>query len=262
MTSLPYSRRAFTLIELMVVIVIITILVVLVFAVMQAAKREANKSACISNLRQIGIGISSYSADYDGNIPYGPKAPPFTSATNFYPSTGAPTSLISLQKGDPVALGLLLDNYLSKSPKVLFCPGSDQLLDGEKELAKVGKSQAQCSYYYRHGGNTKLFDMPGSTLETENIRLSSLGNNRKGLPVRALVIDSIFLCPDALKSFGVRPLSNHQQKFANVLYSDGHVSSHQNTDKRFTVDITNFSQVRSAFDKILTVFEKADEEPY
>ena len=92
---------------------------------------------CALEPDQIGIAIHSYAGDNDGRIPYGPKAPPFVSPSDLYPSTGAPTSLLSLQSGAPAALGLLLAQQLATQPKVLFCPGTDQPLDANAELAKV-----------------------------------------------------------------------------------------------------------------------------
>lgn len=255
------SRRAFTLIELLVVIAIIAILAAFIFPALASARDAGKRTACLSNLRQIGSALFAYAGDNDGQIPYGPKAPPFTSPGALYPSTGAPTSLISLEKGDPVALGLLLERYLSRTPKVLFCPGCDQPVDTDKELAKVGKEQAQCSYYYRHGGNTQLFDKPGSSAEPEHIRLNNLGDNRNGKPIRALVMDTLFKCPEDLDSFNVKPRSNHDGKFANILFSDGHASSRPNTEEQFTVDASNAAQLRDTFNKILKVFEKADLEP-
>src|SRR5438477_10429797 len=121
---LPAPPRGFTLIELLVVIAIIAILAALLLPALAAAREAGRKAACLSNLRQIGIAIHGYAADYEGKIPWGPKAPPFTSPADFYPSTGAPTSLISLRGGAPVALGLLLQQHLSNQSKVLFCPGS------------------------------------------------------------------------------------------------------------------------------------------
>lgn len=65
----PGSRRAFTLIELLVVIAIITVLTAILLPVLAAARRSAQRTACISNLRQIGSGINLYLADYDEVYP-------------------------------------------------------------------------------------------------------------------------------------------------------------------------------------------------
>ncbi len=256
------SPRAFTLIELLVVIAVIAILAALLLPALASAREKGWQAACLSNLRQMGLAIQAYASDNDGNIPYGPKAPPFISPFDLYPSTGAPTSLISLRNGAPVGLGLLLKEQLCNQPKVLFCPSSDQPMDANAQLANVGNRQAQCSFYYRHAGKTTLFDNPNVGLAPpEHIRLDALGNNRNGVPIRALVIDTQFLCSSGLATFGVTPSTQHRQRAADILFSDGHTVSRSNRDGRFVVDLRNSAEVRDAFNKILKVLEQADTEP-
>jgi prepilin-type N-terminal cleavage/methylation domain-containing protein len=255
------SERAFTLAELLVVIVIIAILAALLLPAMAAAKANSKRIACISNLRQIGVAVRNYSIDYGGLMPYGPVAPPITSPVDLYTSTGAPTSLISLTNGGGlVGLGLMLPGALASQPKVLFCPGSDQPLNVDAELALVGAGQAQCSYFYRHAGNTNLFNTPGNPFVPNNIKLDNLGNNGNGQPIRALAIDTEFLCPAGWTMFNVTPSTHHQQKFADILFSDGHAVSRPNANSQFTVDLT-LANSKQAFIIIMGVFEQADTEP-
>ena len=63
-------KRAFTLIELLVVIAIIAILAAILFPVFAQAKEAAKKSACMSNMKQIGTGLQLYLGDVDDKVFY------------------------------------------------------------------------------------------------------------------------------------------------------------------------------------------------
>lgn len=254
-----HCRAGFTLVELLVVLGVIALLAALLLPALAAAREKGRRAACLSNLRQIGLAIRLYAEEHEGRIPHGPKAPPFTSPASFYPSTGSPTSLLSLQSGAPVALGLLLERELAATPKVLFCPSADQPVDAEAELARVGQTQAQGSYYYRHGGNTQLFDSPPGT-NMPAPRLENLGLNRQGQPIRALVMDTQFLCPPDLAVFNVKPRTHHGQRTVSILFADGSAVARANRDGRLTVDVRDYGDIRDAFSRILRALEQADTE--
>src|SRR5438093_846971 len=61
-------KYGFTLIELLVVIAIIAILAAILFPVFSQAREDGRKTACLSNVRQIGTAILMYAQDYDETI--------------------------------------------------------------------------------------------------------------------------------------------------------------------------------------------------
>jgi prepilin-type N-terminal cleavage/methylation domain-containing protein/prepilin-type processing-associated H-X9-DG protein len=64
-TKTRRTQSAFTLIELLVVIAIIAILAAILFPVFQKVRENARRTACLSNEKQIGLGILQYNQDYD-----------------------------------------------------------------------------------------------------------------------------------------------------------------------------------------------------
>ncbi len=62
-------RKGFTLIELLVVIAIISILASILFPVFARARENARRTNCVSNLKQISLGVLQYAQDYDDYLP-------------------------------------------------------------------------------------------------------------------------------------------------------------------------------------------------
>ncbi len=78
-------RKGFTLIELLVVIAIIAILAAILFPVFARAREKARQTSCLSNLKQLSLGVLMYAQDYDERLPM------------LYFNTGGPTEHPSIQ---------------------------------------------------------------------------------------------------------------------------------------------------------------------
>jgi prepilin-type N-terminal cleavage/methylation domain-containing protein len=63
------SGRAFTLIEILVVLAIVSILAGLLLPGLSSAKSRGKTIGCVNNLKQVALGIQMYAADNDGRLP-------------------------------------------------------------------------------------------------------------------------------------------------------------------------------------------------
>jgi prepilin-type N-terminal cleavage/methylation domain-containing protein/prepilin-type processing-associated H-X9-DG protein len=108
------ARRAFTLIELLVVIAIIAILAAILFPVFARARENARRASCLSNLKQIGLGVMMYTQDYDEKYP-----PTYITTTQNPSPTGA----------KPWSNGVWFWEEIiypyTKSTQIYFCPSAN-----------------------------------------------------------------------------------------------------------------------------------------
>ena len=129
-------RAGFTLIELLVVIAIIAILAAILFPVFAQAREKARQSACLSNLKQIGLGMMQYVQDYDELYPrvdyfHGSK-----------PLPGAPATATGLyaDRVNHYHWWVYLYPY-TKTADVFFCASRDR--DGGDKPDEYGVNAAR-----------------------------------------------------------------------------------------------------------------------
>lgn len=108
-------RRAFTLVELLVVIGIIALLISILLPALNKAKESANRIACGSNMKQIATALLMYTNEYKGNFPSLAVSAPIR-----------PEDWIAWQPGRNPDESQIA-RYLGKkfSPKVFICPSDD-----------------------------------------------------------------------------------------------------------------------------------------
>jgi prepilin-type N-terminal cleavage/methylation domain-containing protein len=114
MKSLLMLKRAFTLIELLVVIAIIAILAAILFPVFAQAKEAAKKTACASNLKNIGLAMTLYQSDADDGFPNTDVVGLWTGRRFRWPIM--PYLAIAQQRTNPTS------SDATNSSALLYCP--------------------------------------------------------------------------------------------------------------------------------------------
>jgi prepilin-type N-terminal cleavage/methylation domain-containing protein/prepilin-type processing-associated H-X9-DG protein len=69
----PVGSRGFTLVELLVVIGVIAILISILIPALTRARDQANRAACMSNIRQVMLGFILYAQQNKDKCPYGSR---------------------------------------------------------------------------------------------------------------------------------------------------------------------------------------------
>jgi prepilin-type N-terminal cleavage/methylation domain-containing protein/prepilin-type processing-associated H-X9-DG protein len=150
------TNRAFTLVEMLVVIGIIGLLAGMLMPALAQAKRKANSVKCLNHLRQIGLSATMYAADFNEELPRRQRL------TNCW--------MVTLQP-------------YYKDPKLLKCP-SDGFLEKRSYLMNgfndywqfaLSKSDYQrvMNWTYAHGMKQSAVPLPSDTVLFGEKRIGS-----------------------------------------------------------------------------------------
>src|SRR5213080_104393 len=108
------NKKAFTLVELLVVIGIIAVLISILLPSLRKARQAAQRAACLSNLRQVMQMMAIYSVENKGQITLGVNSDVYQTAYFIAKGNGTDVRWPSW--------GPLYKANLMKSPAVFYCP--------------------------------------------------------------------------------------------------------------------------------------------
>lgn len=122
--------RAFTLIEVLVVVAIIALLISILLPSLSRAKEQARQSVCLSNLKQHGTGYSAYSASNRGFLPWAGNFRYSLAEGNYYVMSGGNRDWALVNGGG------LFPYYIGKEPRLFYCPSNK---DADEDNPRRGK---------------------------------------------------------------------------------------------------------------------------
>lgn len=198
-------NTAFTLIELLVVIAIIAILAAILFPVFAQAREKARAITCISNMKQLGLGMSQYQQDYDEYVlpvRMGWSSPDTTEG--------------------PQTWDRLVQPYI-KNYGVLTCPSDKYSPTNKTKEGMIKRSYAMPGYLgYAWWISTPIFSVPVAKIGFPSITVMLVEeDNSNDMSSTAGYVDWGY----GADSGGSDSIAVRHNGTSNILYTDSHAKA-------------------------------------
>jgi prepilin-type N-terminal cleavage/methylation domain-containing protein/prepilin-type processing-associated H-X9-DG protein len=190
--------KAFTLLELLVVVAIIGILASFLLPALSRARQKARTTACANNLRQIGLATHLYCDENDDSLPFAWYSDPDPKINNFQ-------ALLM-----PVIYGVGFDGYQDFEYGAFACPT-------RMNERLVGLTPSRISYGM-NAFNSVNFPDPRTR------RLAQAQAGDASGTVLVADIDYSYNHPP-IRAFVPNQIGYKHQERANMMFYDGHVSA-------------------------------------
>ncbi len=125
------DQRGFSFMEILIVIVIICLLAMLIIPIYSSMRKRGRRTACMSNLRQVGMALQLYGQDYDEFMPI------FLNRRHDKDGKSTPWD-------SPEGISYAVTRK-SKDPRILFCPAD---VYAGRDIDVFGVNHKYSSYFF------------------------------------------------------------------------------------------------------------------
>ena len=246
------AHRAFTLLELLVVIAIIAVLASLLLPALAKAKAKAQQAACLSNLKQWGLALTLYLGDNEDTFP-GTKLPNGTPGIPGDYSEDMPrwldlTDVEYINRQNGTAYGRdawfnALPPYVASQPlwKYALSPNGPQNFKDTKSIYQCPTAAAEpldpslnpgSRVIFQYGMNSKGMWEQGGKVQVASLRTGSVRSPAAFAMFsdnRVRVNETPYYGSDVVKAGTLGSPQNYTSRFSsrhqgggNITFSDGH----------------------------------------